>query len=62
MINNYIIDKRRYAIRFLFKTKNEAVKFNLPKEFRENFMILDKVDNDNDYTFVRIAQIKLKNK
>ena len=56
---DYFIDKRKYAIRFLFNTKHKAKNFRLPKEYRENFELNNNLDEDRSQ-YVRIAQRILK--
>lgn len=55
----YYIDKRKYAIRFVFLSKHDALNFRLPHEYREHFELNNGLNTD-DGQYVRIAQIKLK--
>lgn len=47
----------QYAVQFLFKSKTDAVKFKLPKEYRGKFELNNNLDKDN-HSYIRIAQIK----
>ena len=55
----YFIDKRKYAIRFVFTSKNDAKNFRLPFEYSHRFELNNNLDEDGS-NFVRIAQVKLK--
>jgi len=54
---NYITDKRKYCIRFLFTNKDEAINFKLPEEYVIEFDLISNIDKDRG-NFIRIAQIK----
>lgn len=54
----YYIDKRKYAIRFVFTNKHDALNFRLPYEYRDRFELNNGLNTD-DGQYVRIAQIKL---
>lgn len=57
---NYFIDKRKYAVRFIFENKFDAKSFSkLPIEFKGSFELNDNLDMDGNQ-YVRIAQIILK--
>lgn len=57
----YYIDKRKYAIRFIFISKSDAMNFKLPPEYRERFELNNRLDME-DKNFVRIAQVKVSTK
>lgn len=55
---NYFIDKRKYAVRFIFENKFEAKEFiRLPKELEDRFELNNMLDMEGN-KYVRIAQIK----
>jgi len=54
---NYYTDERQFVVRFVFRYKNDALSFILPKEFRHKFDLNNNVSEDGN-DFIRVAQIK----
>lgn len=53
----FTVVERKFAIQFLFKSKHDANKFKLPKQYKNKFVLNNNLDQDRS-TYIRIAQIK----